>query len=84
MSDAFNPQQILGPFQQLKDPRSSPAGRHVFEEMLILALAATLAGAKAFTDMERFGNDKLAFSRTSSRCLTVFLRTMLLATFLNC
>jgi predicted transposase YbfD/YdcC len=41
-------------FRQLKDPRASNT-RHDLLEILFIALAATLAGAKACTDFEQFG-----------------------------
>jgi predicted transposase YbfD/YdcC len=40
-------------FRQLKDPRASNA-RHDLVEILVIALAATLAGARAYTDFEFF------------------------------
>lgn len=40
-------------FRPLKDPRASNA-RHDLVEILVIALAATLAGARAYTDFELF------------------------------
>lgn len=41
-------------FRQIKDPRASNA-RHDLLEIIFIALAATLAGAKTCTDFEQFG-----------------------------
>jgi predicted transposase YbfD/YdcC len=44
-------------FRPLKDPRASNT-RHDLVEILIIALAATLAGAKTCTEFEFFGNGR--------------------------
>jgi len=50
--------EFLGPFADLEDPRKSPATRHLFDEMLFIALAAVLAGAEGFVDMVNFAKSK--------------------------
>ena len=50
--------EVLGTFSSIADPRKSRAVRHVFEEMLFIALASIIAGAEGFVDMEEFGKSK--------------------------
>lgn len=54
----INPVEFLGPFNELDDPRKSPATRHLFHEMLFISLAAVLAGAEGFVDIESFARSK--------------------------
>jgi predicted transposase YbfD/YdcC len=49
-------------FRPLKDPRARNA-RHELWEIIIIALAATLAGAKTCTEFEFFGNGRLDLLR---------------------
>ncbi|MCC8955789.1 transposase family protein [Bradyrhizobium sp. Pear77] len=44
-------------FRLLKDPRASNV-RHELVEILVIELAATLAGAKTCTEFEFFGKDR--------------------------
>lgn len=44
-------------FRPLKDPRASNS-RHTLEDILVIALAATLAGAKTCTEFEFFGKGR--------------------------
>ncbi|MBP0115629.1 transposase family protein, partial [Bradyrhizobium vignae] len=44
-------------FRSLKDPRASNT-RHDLVEILVIALAATLAGAKTCTEFEFFGQGR--------------------------
>lgn len=50
--------EFLGAFADLEDPRKSKATRHLLHEMLFISLAAVLAGAEGFVDMESFGKSK--------------------------
>lgn len=54
--------QLKRMFRPLKDPRASNA-RHDLVELLIIALAATLAGAKSCTEFEFFGDGREALLR---------------------
>lgn len=54
---------FLGYFSDLTDPRQGGKVKYPLDEMLLLALLATLAGAESFTDMARFGQEKLALLR---------------------
>jgi len=56
--------ELLGPFAKLDDPRKSRATLHLFDEMLFIALAAVLAGAEGFVDMESFGKSKESWLRS--------------------
>jgi len=56
--------EFLGPFAKLDDPRKSRATLHLFDEMLFIALAAVLAGAEGFVDMESFGRSKESWLRS--------------------
>ena len=50
-------------FDDLQDPRTGNATRHVFLEVLMIALCATLSGAQSCVDMEEFGKAKEPFLR---------------------
>lgn len=50
--------EALGPFGQMEDPRKSRATRHLFQEMLFIALASVLAGGEGLVDMEEFAKSK--------------------------
>ena len=45
-------------FADLADPRTGNAQRHDLLEILLIALAATLAGAETCVDMAEFGRAK--------------------------
>ena len=49
-------------FRPLKDPRANNT-RHDLVEILVIALAATLAGAKTCTEFEFFGQGRLELLR---------------------
>ena len=61
---AIDISKVLGAFSEIEDPRKSPAKRHLFTEMLFIALASILAGAEGFVDMEEFGKSKIEWLRT--------------------
>lgn len=48
----------LDHLSEIEDPRKSRATRHIFEEMLFIALASVLAGGEGFVDMEEFAKSK--------------------------
>jgi len=50
--------EVLGSFNGIEDPRKSRATRHIFQEMLFIALASVLAGGEGFVDMEEFAKSK--------------------------
>lgn len=52
---------LLACFDQLDDPRSGNATRHVLSDILTIAICAITAGAEAWTDVERFGEAKRAW-----------------------
>jgi predicted transposase YbfD/YdcC len=64
-SDAgiFEATVFLSYFNDLLDPRQPGKVIYPLDEVLLLALLATLAGAEAFTDIARFGEKKLALLR---------------------
>src|SRR5215208_5333375 len=61
---APNPlQQFAALFANLTDPRVERCRRHVLQDMLVVALCATIADCNHWADVERCGNAKLAFLR---------------------
>jgi predicted transposase YbfD/YdcC len=61
---APNPlQQFAAHFENLTDPRVERCRRHVLQDMLVIALCATIANCNHWADVERYGNAKLAFLR---------------------
>lgn len=66
--DAFGPAGFettvfLGYFKDVPDPRQAGKVSYRLDEVLLLALLATLAGAEGFTDIARFGQKKLDLLR---------------------
>jgi hypothetical protein len=59
-SEIFEATVFLHHFKDLTDPRQQAKGVYPLDEVLLLALLATLAGAETFTDIARFGEKKLA------------------------
>ena len=58
-SSAFESAAVIGFFSDLSDPRQSGKVVYPLVEVLILVLVAVMAGAEAFTEIERFGTVKL-------------------------
>ena len=56
---------FLDYFKDLPDSRQPGKVIYPLEEVLLLALLATLAGAEAFTDITRFGEKKLRSERVN-------------------
>lgn len=61
--DIFEATVFLNYFKDLSDSRQPGKVIYPLDEVLLLALLATLAGAEAFTDIARFGEKKLALLR---------------------
>ena len=61
--DVFEATVFLDHFKELADPRQRAKVVYPLDEVLLLALLATLAGAECFTDIARFGAKKLALLR---------------------
>jgi predicted transposase YbfD/YdcC len=56
-------QQFAAHFENLTDPRVERCRRHVLQDMLVVALCATIANCNHWVDVERYGNSKLDFLR---------------------
>ena len=54
---------LLDYFSALDDPRQSWKVCYSLEEVLLIVLCATMAGAEDFVQIERWGNRKLDFLR---------------------
>ena len=59
----FEATVFLDYFMDLPDSRQPGKVIYPLDEVLLLALLATLAGAEAFTDIARFGEKKLSLLR---------------------
>jgi len=55
---------VFTPFEDLTDPRIARTRAHNLFDLVVVALCGTLAGADAWTDIERFGNERLDWLRT--------------------
>ena len=55
---------VFAPFEELTDPRIERTRAHDLLELVVVALCGTLAGADSWTDIERFGNERLPWLRT--------------------
>lgn len=55
---------IVRHFESLPDPRTGNAKRHIFLEVLIIAICAVICGADGWTDVEAFGKNKQAWLKT--------------------
>lgn len=55
---------VFTPFEDLTDPRIERTRVHDLFELVVVALCGTVAGADTWADIERFGNDRLAWLRT--------------------
>ena len=61
--EIFEATVFLDYFMDLPDSRQPGKVIYLLDEVLLLALLATLAGAEAFTDIARFGEKKLSLLR---------------------
>jgi predicted transposase YbfD/YdcC len=55
---------VFTPFADLTDPRIDRTRVHNLFDLVVVALCGTLAGGDAWTDIERFGNERLDWLRT--------------------
>lgn len=55
---------VFTTFETLTDPRVERSRRHELFDLVVVALCATLAGSDTWADIERFGNERLAWLRT--------------------
>lgn len=55
---------ILAHFQDLEDPRISPATRHQLLDIVAIAICAVICGADTWVEVEAFGRAKAAWLRT--------------------
>jgi predicted transposase YbfD/YdcC len=51
-------ESIAKHFRELKDPRTGNAKRHIFIEILIIAICAVICGADGWNDVELYGKNK--------------------------
>jgi len=51
-------------FEGLPDPRTGNAKRHIFLEILVMAICAVICGADGWSDIELFAKNKKAWLRT--------------------
>jgi len=58
---------ILTHFEALTDPRVERTKRHRLSDLVAIALCAAICGADSWTDVERFGNEKLDWFRSFLR-----------------
>jgi predicted transposase YbfD/YdcC len=58
---------VFTPFENLTDPRVERSRVHELFDLVIVALLGTIAGADGWTDIERFGNQRLDWLRTFLR-----------------
>jgi predicted transposase YbfD/YdcC len=55
---------VFTPFEDLTDPRIERTRVHDLFELVVVALCGTIAGSDSWADIERFGNQRLAWLRT--------------------
>ena len=55
---------VFTTFENLTDPRVERTRQHELFDLVVVALCATIAGADGWADIERFGNQRLAWLRT--------------------
>ena len=51
-------------FSQVTDPRVERTKEHKLIDMIAIAICAVICGAEGWTDIENFGNSKLAWLKT--------------------
>jgi predicted transposase YbfD/YdcC len=62
--DADAPRGLLRHFDSLEDPRVERTRLHRLDDIIALAILATVAGADGWTDMEQFGREKHDWLKT--------------------
>jgi len=65
MSQSLN--AIFTTFANLTDPRLERTRRHELFDIVVVAICATIAGSNSWADIERFGNERLAWLCTFLR-----------------
>jgi len=55
---------VFTTFETLTDPRIERTRRHELFDLVVVALCATLAGSDTWADIERFGNERIAWLRS--------------------
>jgi predicted transposase YbfD/YdcC len=55
---------VFTPFENITDPRVERTRAHDLFELIVVALCGTIAGADSWTDIERFGNERLPWLRS--------------------
>jgi predicted transposase YbfD/YdcC len=55
---------VFSTFEELTDPRVKRTRRHELFDLVVVALCGTIAGSDSWADIERFGNERLAWLRT--------------------
>src|SRR5690348_14999882 len=55
---------VFTTFETLTDPRIERTRRHELFDLVVIALCATLAGSDTWADIERFGNERIAWLRS--------------------
>src|SRR5882757_7662473 len=58
---------VFSTFEELTDPRVERTRRHELFDLIVVALCGTIAGADSWADIERFGDQRLAWLRTFLR-----------------
>lgn len=58
---------VFTTFESLTDPRLERTRRHELFDLVVVALCATIAGSDGWTDIERFGLERLDWLRTFLR-----------------
>ena len=62
--DARNRRGLFGCFDELEDPRMDRTKDHRLDDLLAIAVLATVCGAKEPSDMADFGRDRLDWLKT--------------------
>jgi predicted transposase YbfD/YdcC len=58
---------VFSTFEELADPRVERTRHHELFDLVVVALCGTIAGADSWADIERFGQQRLAWLRTFLR-----------------
>jgi predicted transposase YbfD/YdcC len=58
---------VFTTFENLTDPRVERTRRHELFDLVVVALCGTIAGGDSWSDIERFGNERLDWLRTFLR-----------------
>jgi predicted transposase YbfD/YdcC len=61
--DQFKMEELMECFAYVEDPRVLGRSKHLFIDIIVLSICATLCGAEACTEIEEFGNQKIDWLR---------------------